>query len=70
MSIKIGDMVVVGSQVNDKFIASPFSAKVAAIHFDSSISRTQMILDWGQFGSSKTYLDDENKVWRQLSKHN
>jgi hypothetical protein len=68
--IKVGDMVVVGSQVNDKFISSPFSATVESMHFDYAISRTQINLDWGTFGKSKVYLDDENKVWKQLSKHN
>jgi hypothetical protein len=68
--IKIGDTVVVGYQINDKFVSSPFSAKVALVHFDSSICRTQIDLDWGTLGKSKVYLDDENKVWKQIGKHN
>ena len=68
--IKIGDAVVVGCQVNDKFVSSLFSAKVALVHFDSSTHRTQIDLDWGTFGKSKVYLDDENKVWKQIGKHN
>jgi hypothetical protein len=68
--IKIGDTVVVGTQVDDKFVSSPFSAKVSSVHFDSSIYRTQIDLDWGTFGKSKVYLDDENKVWKQIGNHN
>jgi hypothetical protein len=53
--IKVGDRVVVQRM--------PYPAYVESIEFDQTIQRTVIHLDWKEYGKSRVYLDDENKVW-------
>ena len=53
--VKIGDLIVVQGFMPP--------AKVEKIWHDKTTSRIVIELDWGEFGKSKVYEHDENKVW-------
>jgi hypothetical protein len=53
--INIGDRIVV--------YQLPFPSYVERIDIDNKTGVTTIFLDWKEFGKSKVYLHDENKVW-------
>lgn len=46
------------------------TATVCAVEFIDAENRWMIHLDWGEFGQSKVYSTDENKVWFRFSKAN
>jgi alanine racemase len=55
-NVKVGDKVVVGSS-----IAYDITVKSVTRLPDT---RTEIVLDWGQHGTSKVYLHDHGKTWK------
>jgi hypothetical protein len=60
--IKIGDYVKVGSQT--------IKAKIEKIWWDEKTAREVIDLCWGEFGKSKVYMNDLNKVWFHINSNN
>ncbi len=60
--VTIGDRLVVQG--------SPFPAYVEKIEADSTTASTVIHLDWKEYGKSRVYLHDENKVWYKYSNAN
>ena len=68
--IKIGEIIIVGSLCNDKFVPVKATAKVEKITVLPG-NITQIDLDWGsEFGKSKIFAHDEGKVWVRASNFN
>jgi len=61
--VEIGDRVVVRGRME-----TPVYVK--EVKYDPSISRTIIFLNWGSFGESKVYLDDEGKDWYLYKNNN
>jgi hypothetical protein len=53
--INVGDRLVVHD--------SPFPAYVESILYDPITDRTIIFLDWKEYGKSRVYMHDEDKVW-------
>jgi hypothetical protein len=53
--VKIGDRIIVHGR--------PEKAAVENLHYVDHEMRWCITLDWGQFGMSRVWSDDENKVW-------
>jgi hypothetical protein len=60
--IKVGDLLVVQGMMPP--------AKVEKVWFDKETSRFVIELDWGDYGHSKVYDHDENKVWYKYTGSN
>lgn len=60
--VKIGDRLVVQG--------SPFAAYVERIEKDARTATTIIHLDWKEYGKSRVYLHDENKIWIKYSNLN
>lgn len=60
--IKIGDRLVVQGL--------PYPAYVERIEEDPTTASTILHLDWKEFGKSRVYLHDEDKVWYKYVKVN
>lgn len=60
--ISIGDRLVVQGR--------PEPAYVERIEEDPSTASTILHLDWKEFGKSRVYLHDENKVWYKYTNAN
>lgn len=61
--IKIGDRVVVYGRME-----TPVYVK--DIVDDPENDRTILILNWGNFGTSKVYLHDQDKTWYEYTESN
>jgi len=53
--VKVGDRVIVSGR--------PEKAIVTAIEWLESESRHVLRLDWGEFGTSRVYENDQGSVW-------
>ena len=62
-SIDIGTRVVVQGIMHAE-------ARVKDVTWLEKESRWEIILDWGEHGTSKVYSSDENKVWYQYQSSN
>jgi hypothetical protein len=62
-------MITVGERiVYNNWINIPIYVKDVII--DTKTNRTRIILDWGTFGESVTYLHDEGVSWYRYRKVN
>lgn len=70
-ALKVGDFVTVGCRVNDRFMPAKYGTRVKVERiFQESDGNIRIDLDWGGFGKSKVYMNDENKYWFKLSNYN
>jgi hypothetical protein len=61
----VGDsIVVIGAAI------SSFVAKVDRVVYMPDEDRTRIDLDWGQYGHSRVWADDEGKVWTRIEAFN
>lgn len=60
--VKMGDRVIVMDR--------PEKVVVDNVRWVSDEGRWIIALDWGQFGMSRVYSDDEGKVWKRYDEVN
>jgi hypothetical protein len=61
--ITVGERIVYGTWIN-------IPVYVQDVIPDPKTNRTKVVLDWGTFGQSVTYLEDEGKCWYRYCKVN
>lgn len=59
-------------QVGDRLVVQkrPEPAYVERIEYDATTASTILHLDWKEYGKSRVFLHDENKVWYKYSNAN
>lgn len=59
-------------QVGDRLVVQKRSeaAYVERIEYDATTASTVLHLDWKEYGKSRVFLHDENKVWYKYSNAN
>lgn len=63
MKIQIGERVIVQGIMYAE-------ARVKEVNWLEKEHRTEIILDWGQYGTSKVYDTDEGNVWYRYQSSN
>jgi hypothetical protein len=61
----VGDSIIV-----IRAAISSFTAKVERVVYEHAIDRTRIELNWGAYGHSRVWADDEGKVWSRISNWN
>lgn len=73
-ALKVGDFVVIGCQVDGKFVQSQVAAdagaKIKVEKITNEKGSIRIDLDWGSLGKSRIYAHDEGKLWHRVSNFN
>lgn len=68
--LKVGDFVVVGGMINDKFVPACPNMRVRVEKITPGAMSTRVDLIWNDKDHSHVFLHDEGKYWVKATKFN